>query len=153
MTLMDLTCSLQPWSEIINFLGVNIVWTVIFTINMVVLCNANHKLQSPRFLNAKKKQLWYISSQGPVIEHVTYPHCKHARAVREGAFVFEELEVHLADVVLQVKGRREVGLAVVPRANQHRLMGSVDPFVPPQSIRFLKHLLTHLACECGYNTF
>lgn len=61
--------------------------------------------------------------------------------------------MHLADVVLQVKGCREVSLALVPGTNQHGLMGSVDAFVPPQSIRFLKHLLTRLACECGCNTF
>lgn len=61
--------------------------------------------------------------------------------------------MHLADVVLQVKGCREVGLAVVPGTNQHRLVGSVDPFVPPQSVSFLKHLLTHLARECGYKIF
>lgn len=53
--------------------------------------------------------------------------------------------MHLADVVLQVKGRREVGLAVVPGTDQHGLMGSVDPFVSPQRIRFLKHLLAHFA--------
>lgn len=76
---------------------------------------------------------------------VTYSHGEHAWAVGEGAFVFEEVEVHLADVVLQVKGRGEVGLAVLPRANQHGLMGSVDPFVPPQRLRFLEHLLAHLA--------
>lgn len=78
----------------------------------------------------------------------TFPHCKRAWAVGEGASVFEELQVHFANVMLQVKGRREVGLAVVPGTHQHRLMGSVDPFVPPQSIQFLKHLLTHLACKC-----
>lgn len=60
--------------------------------------------------------------------------------------------MHLADVVLQVKGRGKVGLAVVPGTNQHGLMGSVDPFVPPQSVRFLKHLLARLACERGCNT-
>lgn len=57
--------------------------------------------------------------------------------------------MHLADVVLQVKGRREVGLAVVPRTNQYGLMGGVDPSVPPQTIHFLKHLLAHLAREHG----
>lgn len=56
--------------------------------------------------------------------------------------------MHLTDVVLQVEGCREVGLAVVPGANQHRLMGSVGPFVPPHSICFLEHLLTHLTCKC-----
>ncbi len=95
----------------------------------------------------------YVSSRTSNRGHVAYPHSKRAWAVGEGASVFEELEVHLADVVLQVKGGREVGLAVVPRTNQHRLMGSVDPFVPSQSIRFLKHLLAHLARERGYNTF
>lgn len=68
---------------------------------------------------------------------VTYPHGKRAWAVREGASVFEELEVHLVDVVLQVKGRREVGLAGLLGTNQHGLMGSVDPFVLPQSFCFL----------------
>lgn len=58
--------------------------------------------------------------------------------------------MHLADVVLQIEGCREVGLAVIPGTNQHRLMGSVNPFVAPQSILFLKHLLTHLACKCGF---
>lgn len=61
--------------------------------------------------------------------------------------------MHFADVVLQVKCCREVGLTVILGTNQHRLMGSMDPFVPPQSIRFLEHLLTHLACKCSYDTF
>lgn len=52
--------------------------------------------------------------------------------------------MHLADVVLQVEGRGEVGLAVISRANQHWLMGSVDPLVPAQRIPFLKRLLTGL---------
>jgi len=60
--------------------------------------------------------------------------------------------VHLPDVVLQVKGRGEVGLAVVSGTNQNGLMGRVDPFVPPQSSRFLKLLLARLACERGYKT-
>ena len=77
--------------------------------------------------------------------HVTYPHCKHSWAVGEGAFVLQELEVHLADVVLQVKGCGEVRLAVVPGTDQHGLMGSVDPLVPPQSIRLLERLLAHSA--------
>lgn len=91
-----------------------------------------------------------ISTQGP--SFVTYPHSKHAWTVREGALVLEELKVHLANVVLQVKGCGEVGLAVVSGTNQHRLMGGMDPFVPPQSVCFLEHLLTCLACECGYIT-
>lgn len=61
--------------------------------------------------------------------------------------------MHLADVVLQVKGCREVGLAVISRANQDWFVGSVDPFVTPQSFRFFEHLLACLACECGYNIF
>lgn len=100
-----------------------------------------------------REQFWYIFLRTCIWKLVTYPHGKHAWTVREGAFVFEELEVHFADVVLQVKCCREVGLAVIPGTNQHRLMGSMDPFVAPQSIRFLEHLLTHLACKCSYDTF
>lgn len=61
--------------------------------------------------------------------------------------------MHLADVVLQVKCRREVGLTVIPGTNQHGFMGGMDPLVPPQSICFLEHLLTHPACKCSYNRF
>lgn len=81
----------------------------------------------------------------PRAKRSTYPHGEHARAVGEGALVLEELEVHLPDVVLQVEGRGEVGLAVVPGANQDRLVGRVGPFVPPQCVRFLERLLTHFA--------
>ena len=78
-----------------------------------------------------------------------YPHSKLAWAVREGALVLEELEVNLADVVLQVKGGGEVGLAVLPGTDQDRLVGSMGPLVPPQSFCFRKHLLTHWAHEGG----
>lgn len=100
-----------------------------------------------------REQFWFVFLRTCICKLITYPHGKHAWTVREGAFVFEELEVHFADVMLQVKCCREVGLAVIPGTNQHRLMGSMDPFVPPQSIRFLEHLLTHLACKCSYDTF
>lgn len=79
----------------------------------------------------------------------THPHGKHAWTVREGAFVFEKIEVHLADVVLQVKCCGEVGLTVLPGANQHRLLGSMDPLVPSQQIHFLEHLLARPACKRG----
>lgn len=57
--------------------------------------------------------------------------------------------MHLADVVLQVEGGGEVGLTVLLGANQHRLLGSVDPLVPPQQIHFLEHLLACPACKSG----
>lgn len=60
--------------------------------------------------------------------------------------------MHLADVVLQVEGGGEVGLAVVPRANQHGLVGGVDALVPPQGVHLLELLLTRLACKCGCST-
>lgn len=80
---------------------------------------------------------------------VTHPHGKRARTVREGAFVFEKVEVHLADVVLQVKRCGEVGLTVLPGANQHRLLGGVDPLVPTQQIHLLEHLLACPARKRG----
>lgn len=79
----------------------------------------------------------------------THPHCKRARAVREGAFVLEELQVHFADVVLQVKGGGEIRLALVSGAHQHRLQGGVFPFVMPQRVCLLEHLLAHRARERG----
>lgn len=81
---------------------------------------------------------------------MAHPHGEHARTVREGAFVLEQVQVHLADVVLQVERGGEVGLAVVPRANQHGLVGGVDALVPPQGVHLLELLLTRLACKCGY---
>lgn len=80
---------------------------------------------------------------------VAHPHGKHAWTVREGTFVLEEVEVHLADVVLQVKGRGEVGGAVLPGANQHRLLGGVDPLVSTQQVQFREHLLAGAAGERG----
>lgn len=61
--------------------------------------------------------------------------------------------MHLADVVLQVKCGREVSLTVISGTNQHGFVGGMDPLVPPQSICFLEHLLTHLACKRSYNRF
>lgn len=58
--------------------------------------------------------------------------------------------MHLSDVVLQVEGRGEVSLAVVPRADQHRLVGRVDPFVPLQSVAVPERLLARLAGEGGF---
>lgn len=81
-----------------------------------------------------------------------HPHGEHARTVREGAFVLEQVQVHLADVVLQVERGGEVGLAVVPRANQHGLVGGVDALVPPQGVHLLELLLTRLACKRGCGT-
>lgn len=57
--------------------------------------------------------------------------------------------MHLADVVLQVKCCGKVGLAVFPGANQHRLVGSMNPLVPSQLIPLLEHFLTHLARKPG----
>lgn len=79
----------------------------------------------------------------------THPHCKHAWAVGEGAFVLEQLQVNFADVVLQVEGRGEIGLAVVSGAHQHGLQGRVFPFVLPKSVRLLELLLAHGARERG----
>lgn len=53
-------------------------------------------------------------------------------------------------MVLQVKGCRKVSLAVISGTDQHRLVGSMRPLVPPQRIHFLKLLLAHLACKCGW---
>ena len=82
----------------------------------------------------------------------THPHGERARTVGEGALVLEELQVNFADVVLQVEGGGEVGLAVVSGTRQHRFMGSVDPFVPPQSVHLLEHLLARAARMCGWKT-
>lgn len=57
--------------------------------------------------------------------------------------------MHLADVVLQVKCCGEVGLAVFPGANQHRLLGSMDALVPTQQSHFPEHFLACLACKRG----
>lgn len=82
----------------------------------------------------------------------THPHSKHAWAFREGTLVLEKLKVDFANVVLQVESCGEVGLAVVPGTRQHRFMRSMNPFVPPQSIHLLKHLLTRSASICDWNT-
>lgn len=79
----------------------------------------------------------------------SYPHGEHVLAVREGALVLEQLQVDLADVVLQVEGGGEVGLAVVPRTHQHRLVGGVEPLVAPHSVHLLELLLADLAGKGG----
>lgn len=58
--------------------------------------------------------------------------------------------MHLADVVLQIKCCGKVGLTVSPGANQHRLVGSMDPLVPTQQFHFLEHLLTCLTRVSGW---
>lgn len=68
-------------------------------------------------MQGKTILIGYVKTRTSIDRLVSYPHSKHAWAVREGASIFEELEVHLADVVLQVKGCREVGLAVFPGTN------------------------------------
>lgn len=57
--------------------------------------------------------------------------------------------MHFANVVLQIEGCGEVGLAVLPRANQHRLVRRVDPLVSPQRIHFLEGLLADVTRERG----
>lgn len=94
-----------------------------------------------------KKCSW--ESLGTWNRPFTHPHGKHAWTVREGTRKFEKIEVHLADVVLQVKCCGKVGLTVFPGANQHRLVGSMNPLVPSQQIHLLEHLLTHLTRKPG----
>lgn len=57
--------------------------------------------------------------------------------------------MHLADVVLQVEGGGEVGLAVAAGAHQHRFVRGVSVLVPAQGVGLLKLLLACLACKCG----
>lgn len=75
----------------------------------------------------------------------TNPHGKHPKAVREGTFVLQQLKVHLANVVLQVKGCGEIGLAVLSWTHEHWLMGSMALFVSSQRTGFLKDLLADRA--------
>lgn len=56
--------------------------------------------------------------------------------------VLEELQVGLADMVLQVEGSGEVGLAA--RTGQDRLLQGVGPLVSTQRVHMLKHLLAQL---------
>lgn len=74
-------------------------------------------------------------------------HAKGARAFREGALVLEQFEVHCADVVLQVEGGGEVGLAVRPRTHQHGLVGGVEALVSAQHVTLLKLLVAEFAGE------
>lgn len=62
------------------------------------------------------------------------PHAEGASAVREGALVFEQFEVHGADVVLEVEGGGEIGLAVLTRTHQHRLVGGMEVLVSAQHV-------------------
>lgn len=55
--------------------------------------------------------------------------------------------MHLADVVLQVEGGGEVGLAVAAGAHQHGLVRGVGVLVPAQGVGLLELLLACLACE------
>lgn len=57
--------------------------------------------------------------------------------------------MHLADVVLQVEGGGEVGLAVAAGAHQHRFVRGVSVLVPAQGVGLLELLLACLACKCG----
>lgn len=57
--------------------------------------------------------------------------------------------MHLADVVLQVEGGGEVGLAVAAGAHQHGLVRGVGVLVPAQGVGLLELLLAGLAGECG----
>ena len=79
----------------------------------------------------------------------TYPHGKGARAVREGAVVLEQLQVHLADVVLQVEGGGEIGLAAWAWTQQHRLLQGVSSLVSPQAVLLAVYLLTLFTGVCG----
>lgn len=63
--------------------------------------------------------------------------------------VLEELQVGLADVVLQVEGSGEVGLAATAGAQQDRLLQGVGSLVSTQRVHMLKHLLAQLTGECG----
>lgn len=60
--------------------------------------------------------------EGKGAVYCTYPHSKGPWAVREGAAELKELQVSLADVVLQVESGGEVGLAASARAQQDRLL-------------------------------
>ena len=53
------------------------------------------------------------------LERITHPHGKCSWTVWEGAVVFEQLQVHLADVVLQVEGGGEIRLAARLWAHQY----------------------------------
>ena len=59
----------------------------------------------------------------------------------------QELQVLLADVVLQVEGGGEVGLAALLRAQQHGLLQRVGALVAPQRVSLLELLLAHGARE------
>lgn len=78
------------------------------------------------------------------------PHGEGASAVGEGALELEQFEMCGADVMLQVEGGGEIGLAVLARANQDRLMGGMEALVSAKHVRLLKLLLALFACECDW---
>ena len=60
--------------------------------------------------------------------------------------MFEQLEVHRADVVLQVEGGGEIRLAARLWAHQHRLVQGVDLLVLAEPVHPLEYLF---ACLTG----
>lgn len=62
----------------------------------------------------------------------------------------QQLQVHFADVVLQVEGGGEVRLAAIARTQQHRFLQRVSALVSPQSITLYKRLLTRGAGVRGW---
>ena len=60
--------------------------------------------------------------------------------------MFEQLQVHLADVVLQVEGGGEICLAAHLWAHQHRLVQGVDLLMLAEPVNPLEHLF---ACLTG----
>lgn len=77
-------------------------------------------------------------------------HGEGASTVGEGALELEQFEMCGADVVLQVEGGGEIGLTVLPRAHQDRLMRGVEALVSAKHVRLLKLLLALFACECDW---
>lgn len=59
----------------------------------------------------------------------------------------QELQVLLADVVLQVEGGGEVGLAALLGAQQHRLLQGMGALVTPQRVPLFEVFLAHWAWE------
>lgn len=87
------------------------------------------------------------ATHGLRLAHCTHPHGEGAAALGEGAAVAQELQVLLADVVLQVEGGGEVGLAALLWAQQHGLLQGVGAPVAPQGVPLLEVLLAHGARE------
>ena len=57
--------------------------------------------------------------------------------------------MHFADVVLQIEGGGEIGLAAWAWTQQHGLLQGVSSLVSPQSILLVEHLLALFTGECG----